>query len=272
MKSSLVSIVIPTHNRVDRLKRAIASAEAQDYPSIELLVVDDGSHDGTEEFLKAYKSTRFFRWFRHEEPRGACAARNWAIREAKGEYVALLDDDDCFSESRVSKCLIALNKNDAAVTTWDEFISDEESVGVWKKPALIRLEQLLYRNRVGNTILVKTAHLRAIGAYDLGLMSAQDHDLVIRLADRFGPIRTVGEPLYQTDVTGEIGRITTSRRAWVGYYDCYVKHKAIMTRSQRRSNLYTILKKQGKRKFARLLILVPIRFWPTELIDYFKSR
>lgn len=271
MKSSLVSIVIPTHNRVDRLKRAIASVEAQDYPSIELLVVDDGSHDGTAEFLKGYKSTCLFRWFRHDIPQGACAARNWAIREAKGEYVALLDDDDRFVESRVSKCLLALNESDAAVTTWDEFISGEESAAIRKKPSLIRLEQLLYRNRVGNTILAKTENLRAIGAYDLGLMSAQDHDLVIRLACRFGPIRTVGEPLYQIDVTEEIGRITTSQKAWVGYYDCYVKHKAIMTRSQRRSNLYMVLKKQGKRKFTRLLIMVPIRFWPTELIDYFKS-
>ena len=168
MKSSLVSIVIPTHNRVDRLKRAIASAEAQDYPSIELLVVDDGSHDRTSEFLKTYKSTRFFRWFRHEKPKGACAARNWAIREAKGEYVALLDDDDCFSESRISKCLMALNESDAAVTTWDEFISDGESIGVWKKPALIG-RTIALSQPSWQYDLVKTAHLRAVGAYDLGL-------------------------------------------------------------------------------------------------------
>lgn len=271
MKTPLVSIVIPTHNRVNRLKRAIASVEAQDYSSIELLVVDDGSHDGTTEFLRTYKSSRAFRWFRHEKPQGACAARNWAIREAKGEYVALLDDDDCFAESRVSKCLLALNESDAAVTTWDEFVSEAGSAGVWKKPSLISLEQLLYRNRIGNTILVKTENLRAIDGYDLGLMSAQDHDLVIRLAYQFGPIRTVKEPLYQIGIAEEISRITTSRKAWVGYYDCYVKHKSIMTRSQRRSNLHTVLKKQGKKKITRLLTFVPFRFWPTELIDYFRS-
>ncbi|MBO75632.1 MAG: hypothetical protein CMD33_10195 [Flavobacteriales bacterium] len=272
MKNSLVSIIIPTHNRVDRLKRAIASVEAQDYLSIELLVVDDGSHDGTAEFLKTYTSSRSFRWFRHQKPLGACAARNWGISEAKGEYVAFLDDDDCFARSRVSKCLLALNEKDAAVTTWDEFISDTGSVGVWKKPSLIALEQLLFRNRVGNTILVKTEYLRTIDGYDLSLTSAQDHDLVIRLAYEFGPIRTVKESLYQIDVADENSRITTSHKAWVGYYDCYVKHKAIMTVRQRRSNLYTVLKKQGKSKLTHLLFLVPIRFWPTELIDYFTSR
>ena len=146
--------------------------------------------------------------------------------------MALLDDDDCFSESRISKCLMALNESDAAVTTWDEFISDGESIGVWKKPALIGLEQLLYRNRVGNTILVKTAHLRAVGAYDLGLGSAQDHDLVVRLADLLDQSEQSENHCTNRCDRNHIGRITTSRKAWVGYYDCYVKHKAIMTRSQ----------------------------------------
>ncbi|MGE0735482.1 MAG: glycosyltransferase family 2 protein [Alphaproteobacteria bacterium] len=88
----LVSVVLPTRNRSALLQRAIASVERQTYPHWELLIVDDGSTDGTQAFLAALGNPRI-RHFRADGV-GAGAARNVALAEARGELVAYLDDDN----------------------------------------------------------------------------------------------------------------------------------------------------------------------------------
>ena len=106
-KDSLVSVIVPTHNRLSTLKRAIESVLAQDYPNIELVVVDDGSTDGTWNYLSGRAQEGPWKVARNEEPRGACCARNQAIELASGGYIANLDDDDYFEPDRISKLLAA---------------------------------------------------------------------------------------------------------------------------------------------------------------------
>ena len=92
--STLVSIVIPTYNRAALVQRAIDSALQQTYPDIELIVVDDGSTDGTEAAIRArYGADPRVRYF-HQENRGVAGARNRALTDARGDFVAFLDSDD----------------------------------------------------------------------------------------------------------------------------------------------------------------------------------
>lgn len=86
-----ISIVIPTHNRIDLLRRCLAAATSQDYTGYEVIVVDDASSDGTGTMVQ--QEFPQVRYLRQETNRGPAAARNRGIHEAAGEIVAFTDDD-----------------------------------------------------------------------------------------------------------------------------------------------------------------------------------
>ena len=89
-----VSVIVPTRNRRVALGRALDSVNGQTYRDFELIVVDDGSTDGTSKWLEA--TSPHVRLFTRDTPAGAAAARNFGIANARGEVIALLDDDDCW--------------------------------------------------------------------------------------------------------------------------------------------------------------------------------
>jgi len=91
--SPLVSVIIPTYNRAKLLPRALESVLAQDYPHLEIIVIDDASTDETPNVLKAFADPRI-QVFRHPENKGHGAACETGIRCAKGELIAFLDSDD----------------------------------------------------------------------------------------------------------------------------------------------------------------------------------
>ncbi len=93
---NLVSVVIPTYNRGYCLPTTIESVFAQTHPAIEILVIDDGSTDGTEEILaKRWPNEPRLRYLRQQN-KGVSAARNLGFSNARGEFIALLDSDDRF--------------------------------------------------------------------------------------------------------------------------------------------------------------------------------
>lgn len=94
MKTPLVTVVIPTHNRKTLLPRALESVLRQTEGDFEIVIVDDGSHDGTEEMIRSTYRDPKIRYERFPENRGVHAARNRGIDLARGEYVAFLDSDD----------------------------------------------------------------------------------------------------------------------------------------------------------------------------------
>jgi glycosyltransferase involved in cell wall biosynthesis len=102
-----ISVVTPTHNKVELLERTLASLEAQDLPwgDYEVVVVDDGSSDGTAEFLRGYRPSHGWKTARQEKNRGRAAARNRGLALADGELIVFLDDDmelsaDCLRAHR----------------------------------------------------------------------------------------------------------------------------------------------------------------------------
>ncbi len=97
MRAPMFSVVIPTHNRKHLLRRCLRAVLAQDYPHYEVIVVDDGSTDGTGEMvLREFPSVRYIR---QEVSRGPAAARNRGIEAASGEIIAFTDDDCLVPES-----------------------------------------------------------------------------------------------------------------------------------------------------------------------------
>lgn len=102
-----VSVIIPTHNRRALLPLTMHSARHQRLVDLEVIVVDDGSEDGTADFLGRVSDARV-RVFRHDVAQGVSAARNHGIEEARGRWVAFLDDDDLWAPRKLSLQLEAL--------------------------------------------------------------------------------------------------------------------------------------------------------------------
>ena len=95
MVNTLISVIIPVYNRVSELERAIQSVLCQSWQNFEILVVDDGSDADIKTVCDSFQDDRI-RYFRNSHHTNANVARNKGIKEAKGEYIAMLDSDDEF--------------------------------------------------------------------------------------------------------------------------------------------------------------------------------
>lgn len=104
-----VSVIVPTYQRPDLVARAVASVRAQTFPDLEIVIVDDGSTDETpavgEKLAAADERVRYVRF---EDNRGACAARNCGMEDARGRYLAFLDDDDVYRPDKLEKLVPVL--------------------------------------------------------------------------------------------------------------------------------------------------------------------
>jgi glycosyltransferase involved in cell wall biosynthesis len=117
MTTPLVSIIVPTHNDGVTLERCIRSVQAQDWDNIELLVIDDGSTDGTADLLRSLEaSCPVLRPLSLPVKSGAAAARNLGFQQAQGEIIALIDGDMWAPPNWVSTLIAPLLSQEAEVT------------------------------------------------------------------------------------------------------------------------------------------------------------
>lgn len=208
---SLISVVIPTHNRSNLLIRAINSVLNQTYNNIEIIVVSDGSTDETksvvEEFMEKDNRIRFIEY---HPARGGNAARNMGIEAASGEYVAFLDDDDEWLPLKLQKQmdLIRLRPNIGLIYTGVNIIYVKENVSysfIGSKVGDLKNEILL-DNCIGTTssVLLEKKLFDQVGLFDEKLPALQDFDLWIRIC-QLTSIGCVQEGLVNYfNYTGEI--------------------------------------------------------------------
>lgn len=177
-----VSVIVPTYQRRDLVLHAVASVLAQTQRHLELIVVDDGSTDGTGVTLAGLDERLRYLW---QENRGVSAARNAGIREARGSVVAFLDSDNRWLPDHLEVVLGALARHPQAVlasTCPDFLLSGRERP---EEAALVEpLPQALVGNTVGflSCVAVRRDALLTAGGFDERLMVAEDNDLWTRLA------------------------------------------------------------------------------------------
>jgi glycosyltransferase involved in cell wall biosynthesis len=174
-----VSVIIPAFNAERTIHRTLASVISQTYCNLEIIVIDDGSTDGTAAILaKLALSEPRLRAVRQANE-GVAAARNRGINLATGEYVAPLDADDIWHATKIEKQvnLIERNPGIGLVYTWYHVIDDADRVIETSPPTLARgdcFTWLIVENFIGNSssILVKRPLLLQIGGYDTSLRAA----------------------------------------------------------------------------------------------------
>jgi glycosyltransferase involved in cell wall biosynthesis len=185
MKAPEVSVVIPTHNRRDLLALTLASALWQEDVDLEVIVVDDGSSDGSGETVAALHDARV-RLIRHETPEGVSSARNDGIDEAAGEWVAFLDDDDLWAPAKLRAQLNAARSGSTWAYTGVVKIDERQRVIGGRPPpspreVVARLPRWnLVPGGCSGVIAARNA-LVSIGQFDRRLVNLADWDLWIRL-------------------------------------------------------------------------------------------
>lgn len=108
MKKPLVSVIVPTYKRPNKLKRSLDSINNQNYDNIEIIVVDDNNKNDsyrqeTIQFIKNYKSNHQINYIKHKENKGGALARNTGIKNSHGKFITFLDDDDEYLPNKVEK-------------------------------------------------------------------------------------------------------------------------------------------------------------------------
>ena len=116
--NDLISVVIPAYNASSRIKATLESVIAQDYPNIEIIVVNDSSTDNTGELASSVleSSGRKFKLINHTTNKGECASRNTGIENATGEYISFIDADDLIEPSFISSLYAAILKDDCEIS------------------------------------------------------------------------------------------------------------------------------------------------------------
>ena len=181
------TVVIPTKNRWRLLARTLDSALGQDGVALEVIVVDDGSTDETPQRLATFGDERV-RVIRHESSRGVAAARNAAIGQAHGEWLAFLDDDDLWSPEKLRVQIAAAREREADWAYSSAVIVDEHLVVkdlIEAPPPERMIERVLPYNPIpagASNVIARRDVVREVGGYDESFHQLADWDLWIRLA------------------------------------------------------------------------------------------
>ncbi len=227
----LVTVYIPTHNRCEVLPIAVNSILNQTYTNLELIIVNDGSSDNTATILESIvERDKRVRVHHHEKPLGACAARNTAIKHAKGELITGIDDDDEFIHNRI-ELLVANLKNYSFVCSGYYWQMPNKTKKLFCTDGVVTLSDMLDINSASNQVLTKTEYLRAIGGFDENLPSFQDYDCWVRLLSEFGNGYRIKEPTYIVKADHNSHRISSDKsKKRLGFTLFFEKHNHFMSK------------------------------------------
>lgn len=210
----LVSIYLPTRNREGLLRRAVDSVLAQTYTRFELIVIDDGSTDGTRSYLDtALISDARIQVIRNETSMGAPLSRNRAIRAARGEFVTGLDDDDRFHPQRIAAFVAQWRLHQRIGEPFSCLFSQDVSERgnerfASGRPGSVGWQDLFFCNVIGNQIFTRRETLIEAGLFDQEMPAWQDLDLFIRVLKHAGPAKLVDAGLYYMNMDPRLDRIS----------------------------------------------------------------
>lgn len=187
--TELVSVIIPSYNHRAYVETAVRSVFAQTHPAVQVIVIDDGSSDGSKEFLEEFATREGFD-FVAQRNAGICRTLNRAIRErARGHFIALLASDDYWVPEKLALQLARLRLDPAAELCFSqarEFRREPADAFGAPFPARVRegqmLEHVVFRQHVpAGTLLFSRALYDRLGGFDEALKE-EDWDFVIRAA------------------------------------------------------------------------------------------
>lgn len=204
-----ISVIIPTYNRENQILRAVNSVLNQTFNNLECIVVNDCSTDNTILLLSKIQSyDKRLIIINHDKNKHASAARNTGIQNAKGKYIAFLDDDDEWLSTKLEKQYDFLQKNEdiSMVYCWLDVYRNNSLIDTLR-PSLngYIFNECLAKQPIGNasTLLLRSNVIDKIGYFDINLPRGNDGDFIRRVAE-FYKIGVICEVLvkYYSDRDG----------------------------------------------------------------------
>ena len=189
MKKPLVSIIMPVYNEEASIKKAIKTVIDQTYKKFELIVIDDGSTDGTSNIVKTLqKLDERIIYLRNEENRGTTYSLNRGLRKASGEYIARIDGDDWYHPRKLELQVKFLERRSEYGIVGTFYILVDESGHAVKVRLPVThseiMKRMAYRNAFAHSsIMVRRSVLDMVGYYDERYEYAQDYDLYFRILE-----------------------------------------------------------------------------------------
>ncbi len=190
MSTPIISVVVPAYNIEAYIAAALSSLESQSFSNFEVLVIDDGSSDRTAELVRSFsdRDSRFK--LLQKSNGGLSSARNYGIRQAKGEYIALLDGDDVYGSEKLANHVARLRSSPqiGVVYSASQAIRDDGT------PTFMRLSgkpikrdplaALLCKNFIGHgsNAMFRRSIFDEVGEFDETLRSCEDVDFWLRIA------------------------------------------------------------------------------------------
>lgn len=193
-----VSVIIPAYNQADYLEYAIQSVLSQSFANFEVVVVNDGSTDNTENILTEISDKRIrVIW---QPNSGLSAARNTGIRISSAPLITLLDSDDFFLPEKLSVLVSYLdNHPEIGMVSGGTVLVDQESKPfrqIIKTPEAIQLPELLFSNPfVPSSVVMRRSWFDMVGLFDETLRACEDWDLWLRMASAGCQFAWVEQPL-----------------------------------------------------------------------------
>jgi len=191
------SIVIPTYNRAHFLHEALESVWSQSLTSYEVLVIDDGSTDNTEQVLERWRDRiRIFKG-QHE---GVAAARNTGVVNARGRYIAFLDSDDTWLPHKLERQAALLEAEPEIGLLygqmWSYHVDDPSNVRLDPYVVARSFDELLNgpNSVTTSTVVVRRECFQAVGLFDPSIKASSDYELWLRIARQFR-VEFINEPL-----------------------------------------------------------------------------
>jgi len=222
----LVSCVIPTFNRGEKIGNAVESVRNQSYKNLEILVVDDQSPDNTKDVVAELAKSDARIKYLLNPVKGANNARNYGILNAKGDFIAFLDDDDVWLEPKIEKQIKAIQEaDDKCGVVFCSFLRKKiNSNSTRIHPSRFSgikngniLNKLLKRNFIGTpTLFIKAEVFKKSGLFNPSYKSFQDWELLIRIAKHYN-FCFLREPLVKVFESGDSITLNKKNRALTSF-------------------------------------------------------
>jgi len=181
-----ISVIIPTHNRKELIIKSIESVLLQTYQADEIIIIDDGSIDNTQEILEKYDVT-----YVYQENQGVSSARNHGLKLAKNEWICFLDSDDLWEKEKLEK-QVEFHKQHPNILfshTDELWIFNDKIIKQKKhqlKPSGYCFEQNIPNTLIGaSTVMIHTSIFQDIGYFDEKLIACEDYDLWLRILYKY---------------------------------------------------------------------------------------
>ncbi|HCU0192424.1 glycosyltransferase family 2 protein [Proteus mirabilis] len=192
-----VSVIIPTHNRPDLLKKAISSVLEQTYDVNEIIVVDDTDSIQTEKTIKEFNISKI-KYFYNSTGKGACSSRNLGAKKASSEFIAFLDDDDLWVKDKLKEQML-LSHNHSAIFTrlCINYEGTNLKYSTRGKVPKNPLKEICLENFIGGTIscMISREIFLSLGGFDERFPAREEYDLWIRIISNNYKIAIVEKPL-----------------------------------------------------------------------------